>query len=176
MTDPKIPALPEPVAYQYRWKIDGEWVNWRFSDASQKHPALDSLEERPLFSATQLQEALDRADMAEKQRDGWQTIASETTDRLAKALYHYKQSERRATTAEAALAGTCGSKATCDQVISEWRGRLEAAEVAIAAAEAERDAAHNEALDRAAARLRLVFAISGEPYALQVLYLKKETT
>jgi len=40
----------EPVAWQYRWKIEGEWVNWRVSDASQKHPALDSLEERPLYT------------------------------------------------------------------------------------------------------------------------------
>lgn len=39
----------EPVAWQYRWKIDGEWVNWRVSDASQKHSALASLEERPLY-------------------------------------------------------------------------------------------------------------------------------
>jgi hypothetical protein len=30
---------------------------------------------------------------------------------------------------EAALAETCGGKATCDQVLSEWRGRLEKAEV-----------------------------------------------
>lgn len=64
MTD-KTPALPEPVAYQYRWKIDGEWVDWRVADASQKHPALTNHEERPLYPATALQEALDRADRAE---------------------------------------------------------------------------------------------------------------
>lgn len=40
-----------PVAYQYRWKIDGEWVNWRVADASQAHSALASLEERPLYAA-----------------------------------------------------------------------------------------------------------------------------
>ena len=39
-----------PVAYQYRWRLDGEWTSWRVSDASQKHRALN-LEERPLYAA-----------------------------------------------------------------------------------------------------------------------------
>lgn len=46
-----VSAEPEPVAWQYRWKIDGEWVNWRISDASQAHPNLRDLEERPLFTS-----------------------------------------------------------------------------------------------------------------------------
>ncbi|MCX5581776.1 hypothetical protein OSH12_26170, partial [Kaistia terrae] len=41
----------EPVAWQYRWKLDGEWTNWRVSDASQKSPHLKDLEERPLYAA-----------------------------------------------------------------------------------------------------------------------------
>lgn len=45
------PVKAEPVAWQYRWKIDGEWVNWRVADASQKHPSLSTLEERPLFTS-----------------------------------------------------------------------------------------------------------------------------
>ena len=177
----KTPALPEPVAYQYRWKIDGEWTNWRVSDASQKHSELVSLEERQLVPATQLQEALDRADRAESEitKIAIHLDAEFDSDSILHVIRE-AQADRdifkdRATIAESSLAETCGSKATCDQVISEWSGRLEAAEAALATAEAERDAAHNEALDRAAARLRLVFAISGEPYALQVLYLKKET-
>lgn len=40
----------EPVAWQYRWKLDGEWTKWRVSDASQKHPNLKDLEERPLYA------------------------------------------------------------------------------------------------------------------------------
>lgn len=111
MTDPKTPALPEPVAYQYRWKIDGEWVSWRFSDASQKHPALDSLEERPLFSATQLQEALDRAERAESEfaKIAIRLDAEFDSDSVLHEIMEI-QADRdifkdRATTAEAALEG-----------------------------------------------------------------------
>jgi hypothetical protein len=38
-----------PVAYRYRWKIDGEWTKWRVSDASQKSSHLRDLEEVPLY-------------------------------------------------------------------------------------------------------------------------------
>lgn len=41
---------PEPAAYQYRWKIDGEWVNWRYADYSQASKYLKGIEERPLYS------------------------------------------------------------------------------------------------------------------------------
>jgi hypothetical protein len=48
---PSDPAQEtEAVAYRYRWKIDGEWTSWHFSDASQKHPSLNSLQEQPLFT------------------------------------------------------------------------------------------------------------------------------
>lgn len=40
----------KPVAWQYRWKLDGEWTDWRVSDASQKSPYLRDLEERPLYT------------------------------------------------------------------------------------------------------------------------------
>jgi uncharacterized small protein (DUF1192 family) len=40
-----------PAAYQYRWKIDGAWVNWRFTNYSQKAKNIEGLEERPLYSA-----------------------------------------------------------------------------------------------------------------------------
>jgi len=40
-----------PVAWKYRWKIDGEYVGWRYSDASNAHPSLDGYEEVPLYDA-----------------------------------------------------------------------------------------------------------------------------
>jgi hypothetical protein len=51
MSLPSDPAQePEAVAHRYRWKIDGEWTSWHFSDASQKHPSLNSLQEQPLYT------------------------------------------------------------------------------------------------------------------------------
>lgn len=97
MTD-KIPALPEPVAYQYRWKIDGEWVDWRVADASQKHPALTNLEERPLYPATALQEALDRVERAEEAARTWEHNWQQERDIKVDAIKSFR-------TAEAALAG-----------------------------------------------------------------------
>lgn len=42
----------EPVAWRYRWKIDGEWVSWRVSERSQaSEHLLPSLEEYPLYLA-----------------------------------------------------------------------------------------------------------------------------
>lgn len=41
----------KPAAYRYRWKIDGEWTNWRVADASQKHSSLKDFEEQPLYAA-----------------------------------------------------------------------------------------------------------------------------
>lgn len=41
----------EPVAYRYRWKIDGEWTKWHVSDASQKSRYLKDLEEVPLYAS-----------------------------------------------------------------------------------------------------------------------------
>lgn len=40
----------EPVAWMYRWKADGEYVNWRYSDASNYHKSLDGYEEKPLYT------------------------------------------------------------------------------------------------------------------------------
>ena len=54
---PGVRSAAEPVAWQYRWKLDGEWTNWRVSDASQKHPILKDLEERPLYSRPAIAEA-----------------------------------------------------------------------------------------------------------------------
>lgn len=53
-------AAMAPVAWKYRWKIDGEYVGWRYSDASNAHPSLDGYEEQPLYSADVLVQA--RAD------------------------------------------------------------------------------------------------------------------
>ncbi len=65
-------AMSEPVAWQYRWKIDDEWVNWRVSDVSQKSKyPIDSLEERPLYSADEIE----RLEME----------LAETKDQLARA-------------------------------------------------------------------------------------------
>lgn len=45
-------ATQEPVAWRYRWKIDGEWVSWRVSERSQaSEHLLPSLEEYPLYLA-----------------------------------------------------------------------------------------------------------------------------
>ncbi|TIV83847.1 MAG: hypothetical protein E5V64_06690 [Mesorhizobium sp.] len=43
--------MTNPVAYRYRWKLDGEWTAWRVSDHSQKASGLRDLEEVPLFGA-----------------------------------------------------------------------------------------------------------------------------
>lgn len=44
-------AVADPVAYRYRWKIDGEWTSWRVSSRSQKVEGyLPSLEEIPLYT------------------------------------------------------------------------------------------------------------------------------
>jgi hypothetical protein len=40
-----------PVAWRYRWKLEGEWVNWRVADHTQKHDDLKDLEEIPLYTA-----------------------------------------------------------------------------------------------------------------------------
>lgn len=40
-----------PVAWMYRWKLDGEYVNWRVSDASNYHKSLTGYEELPLYAA-----------------------------------------------------------------------------------------------------------------------------
>ena len=50
---PAEPAQAAPVAWKYRWKIDGEYVGWRYSDASNAHPALDGFEEVPLYEAAE---------------------------------------------------------------------------------------------------------------------------
>jgi hypothetical protein len=42
---------PKPVAWKYRWKIDGEYVRWRYSDASNAHLSLDGFQEVPLYDA-----------------------------------------------------------------------------------------------------------------------------
>jgi hypothetical protein len=31
---PEAADAGEPVAWRYRWKIDGEWTNWRCANAS----------------------------------------------------------------------------------------------------------------------------------------------
>jgi hypothetical protein len=64
MTDPNLTA-PEavarmlegvtPTAWKYRWKIDGEYVQWRYSDASNFHRSLDGFEEVPLYSADMME-------------------------------------------------------------------------------------------------------------------------
>lgn len=43
----------EPEFYAYRWKIDGVYVKWRLSDASQRseHLKLKDFEERPLYAS-----------------------------------------------------------------------------------------------------------------------------
>lgn len=51
----KIVEAPwqEPVAWMYRWKIDGVFVKWRLSDASQRseHLQLKDYQEIALYSA-----------------------------------------------------------------------------------------------------------------------------
>ena len=44
-------ARERVVAWLYRWKVDGEYVNWRVSDASNYHKSLAGYEEVPLYSA-----------------------------------------------------------------------------------------------------------------------------
>ena len=65
------PASGEVVAWMYRWKVDGEYVNWRYSDASNYHKSLDGYEETPLYKhaapahpAADLVEALRKAESA----------------------------------------------------------------------------------------------------------------
>lgn len=42
----------KPVAYQYRWKLDGEWTKWHVADHSQKSSYLvKDIEERELYLA-----------------------------------------------------------------------------------------------------------------------------
>ncbi len=45
---PSDPAQ-EPVAWRYRWKLDGEWTSWHVSDHSQSCEGLRDLEEYPLY-------------------------------------------------------------------------------------------------------------------------------
>lgn len=47
---PKPKPPTDPVAFRYRWKLDGEWTSWRVSDASQKCSGLKDLEEQPLYA------------------------------------------------------------------------------------------------------------------------------
>ncbi|MER8604806.1 hypothetical protein NKH48_13730 [Mesorhizobium sp. M1233] len=47
---PEMFFEPKPVAFRYRWKLDGEWTKWRVSDASQKSRHLRDLEEHPLYA------------------------------------------------------------------------------------------------------------------------------
>ena len=54
--------LTQPVAWKYRWKIDGEYVGWRYSDASNAHPSLDGFEEIPLYDADSIGTLTPRAD------------------------------------------------------------------------------------------------------------------
>ena len=54
--------LTQPVAWKYRWKIDGEYVGWRYSDASNAHPSLDGFEEIPLYDADSIGTLIPRAD------------------------------------------------------------------------------------------------------------------
>ncbi|AZO29385.1 hypothetical protein [Mesorhizobium sp. M1B.F.Ca.ET.045.04.1.1] len=44
----------EPVAWRYRWKLDGEWTNWRVADHSQKAAGLRDLQEIPLYAGKSL--------------------------------------------------------------------------------------------------------------------------
>ena len=60
LTDEAVKAITLPVAWKYRWKIDGEYVGWRYSDASNFHLSLDGYQEEPLYSAEALAQA--RAD------------------------------------------------------------------------------------------------------------------
>lgn len=47
----KVEFDREPVAWRYRWKVDGEWTSWRVADHSQKSEGyLSSLEETPLYA------------------------------------------------------------------------------------------------------------------------------
>lgn len=46
---PSDPAQ-EPVAWRYRWKLDGEWTSWHVSDHSQSCEGLRDLEEYPLYT------------------------------------------------------------------------------------------------------------------------------
>ena len=79
----------EPVAWRYRWKLDGEWVNWRISSAGQRHPRLNSLEEVALYTADQVKELADRLEKAEAAihaaRDAHLSIVGELTAALAEA-------------------------------------------------------------------------------------------
>ncbi|WP_454618356.1 hypothetical protein [Bradyrhizobium cenepequi] len=52
----------KPVAFRYRWKLDGEWTSWRVSDASQKCSGLKDLEEQPLYARPSAPTAPQEAD------------------------------------------------------------------------------------------------------------------
>lgn len=161
-------TLPEPVAWRLRWiyPATGQPTSWLATTdkvvAQQKER--DGLEVDPLYPAAALQEALDRAEEAKTSL--LTALEHHTGERHG--IMAIRQLVDRATTAEA----KADAYAVQTGEVDAENARLVAA---LATAEKERDAAHNEALEKAAARLRLVFAISGEPYALQVLYLKKET-
>jgi hypothetical protein len=62
MTAPPTPDEMRPVAWRYRWKLDGEWTSWRVSDHSQKSRRLKDLEEQPLYDAAALSAATARAE------------------------------------------------------------------------------------------------------------------
>lgn len=92
----KTPTLPEPVAYTT------PEVLAEFTEPHGKLGIMGNSNDRgglvPLYTATQLSEALDRAERVERERD-WQY--DENVNRIAKEA----AAESRATTAEAALEG-----------------------------------------------------------------------
>jgi hypothetical protein len=76
MTAPPTPDEMRPVAWRYRWKLDGEWTSWRVSDHSQKSRRLKDLEEQPLYDAAALSAATAR----------YRALAHEPTDEVTAAV------------------------------------------------------------------------------------------
>lgn len=80
------------VAYKYRWKIDGEYVQWRYSDASNFHRLLDGFEEVPFYSMDALSARLAAdAKAHEKEIAVWSENYAALERRLAEVEAAYEK-------------------------------------------------------------------------------------
>lgn len=99
-----LSPAPEPVAWRYRWKLDGEWTSWHVSDHSQKSEGLRDLEEIPLYASPPSPALPDREAIAriihpvgfeEDSMEYVEVVAAYRKEALAKADYILKLMEGR---------------------------------------------------------------------------------
>jgi hypothetical protein len=109
LTDEAVKALKMPVTWKYRWKIDGEYVGWRYSDASNFHLSLDGYQEEPLYSAKAIAQA--RADA----QAAVALVVEKAAERLDLAEHDAEERDwRSGANAFAALAKDIRALATAD--------------------------------------------------------------